>query len=1124
MAMKHIVSRVSAVTLAVFALSSAGAYDAGTTLTIPSGGTETVTDETIESFNSLAKVVFADASGLLVFNTSTPPTVEITGYGTIRKTSSADWTLETSRKDKFQGDWDFEGGEITITGTYALGGLHTSSNVFVRSGATLTLACTVNNHDRVVRLAGTGKSGRGAFRITASAGGTIRAIKLDDDATIEFDTSKASMTYNGQGDADGNNILLNDHALTIRLAGSGNNLYLTAGNVAGPGRLVLTNISGSTTCAGVWLNGVTFTDPSVEVVLNDYTALKMLGHPETNYYAKLTVEGAHCVMCHTHASDGITCTNDLEKGMWAGEVNLKNPESRLMLGAAAADYTVGITGPITGPGSLTVGNTSASGGLESYLKYGSVIVGCPTNSFGGSFAFDGSSGCALSLPYSNSVPVYANFSMTTSLTLQPNGEEHGWDSASIGRFRRELTFFGATEPVSRVVVDGSLLEDATVRFTTADMSENAPDGVVRAIDGTNGTTIELTASDGDIISPQAANRSELRITGAGSLFVTNKLHTAELVSKTGTGGRYRGTTRYCGISDLRYRGAWPWLISSTNGSTRVVLEDCRFDAGPFNLNYATWTENSIHVGMDMTRYKTGYYDHVGDLVICGDSVVTTRLQVAYYSRSRGRVLQNGGDVTVISSTNADATIQFGIGMNAEGSFGYYELAGGKLTVLGSIRIGYRGQGVFWVQGGDFKLLKHPNPGATGPWFHLSSGPGSKPYPAAHFIATGGKVYLSGANLMDRSVGTRSVFTVGGDAEVKIKASLAYGYDHARENLINLNGGCLVGESAGFFGSRYAAKNYNTASRPWAPTNVYLNANGGCIRATANNSIVLGPAYPDDLATSDGDYPITRISLYEKGLTIDVSNRVAYARREMTTPPGKGVSAIPLASPLSGVIVSPFVQIEGDGHGASAAAQVDRDTGDITNILVTSAGFGYTHATAMITTRFEGGTNGGPKGSLVDCTLADNVGGGLTVKGTTGRLEVSSTNSYAGATTIAGGTLKLVDGGYLPEGTTLVFAGGKFDAPEAKTPKKFAVDIDRVLSGGTVTNDFNTVFPVGSTIELLNADKLSEAAKKSYTLLYVKGTVTGQPEVVVPEDPDWKLRWSGDRLTLRYSRGLLMTIH
>jgi len=68
-----------------------------------------------------------------------------------------------------------------------------------------------------------------------------------------------------------------------------------------------------------------------------------------------------------------------------------------------------------------------------------------------------------------------------------------------------------------------------------------------------------------------------------------------------------------------------------------------------------------------------------------------------------------------------------------------------------------------------------------------------------------------------------------------------------------------------------------------------------------------------------------------------------------------------------------------------------------------------------------------------------------------------------------------------------------------------------------------VFPSGATFSLLNADELTDADANLRTLLYVNGTVSGVPAVIGGvDDPQWKVQWSGKRLTMRKVAGSVVS--
>ena len=118
---------------------------------------------------------------------------------------------------------------------------------------------------------------------------------------------------------------------------------------------------------------------------------------------------------------------------------------------------------------------------------------------------------------------------------------------------------------------------------------------------------------------------------------------------------------------------------------------------------------------------------------------------------------------------------------------------------------------------------------------------------------------------------------------------------------------------------------------------------------------------------------------------------------------------------------------------------------------------------------------------------------------------------------------------IPADSTIVLSGGKLDMnghtleDGAAMPKNWAVDLDRVRAGGTVTNDWNLAFPSGATFSLLNADELTDADANLRTLLYVNGTVSGAPAIGGVDNPMWKVQWSGNRLAMEKITGSVFSV-
>lgn len=140
--------------------------------------------------------------------------------------------------------------------------------------------------------------------------------------------------------------------------------------------------------------------------------------------------------------------------------------------------------------------------------------------------------------------------------------------------------------------------------------------------------------------------------------------------------------------------------------------------------------------------------------------------------------------------------------------------------------------------------------------------------------------------------------------------------------VNLNAGELTLHRAdALFGN-------NT---PNTTTPSHFNFNGGLLKAAANTMQIEG---------------LTAAYVRAGGARIDTGGYTVTLNQPLVAPEGYGVSAIALVSGGTGYIGAPAVLVSGGaGIGATAIALVDLEPesplcGQVTNILVTSAGSGY----------------------------------------------------------------------------------------------------------------------------------------------------------------------------------------
>ena len=215
-------------------------------------------------------------------------------------------------------------------------------------------------------------------------------------------------------------------------------------------------------------------------------------------------------------------------------------------------------------------------------------------------------------------------------------------------------------------------------------------------------------------------------------------------------------------------------------------------------------------------------------------------------------------------------------------------------------------------------------------------------------------------------------------------------------VVNLNGGTL------------AANAISRGVRRGALA--LVNFNGGKLVArTSGNLFGTGTSRPDV------------VNLYAGGATIDTSNHNCTAFASLSAPAGSGVTSIGV-TPRGGYIGPPMVTITGGGGtGATAVAQFDSASGSVTGIQVTSPGFGYTSTPTVKLSG--GGTN--VQTTVGTVSLGANLSGGLTKLGT-GMLTLAATNTYAGATIVSNGTLRLAVPQAVLTNSILTLAGGSLD--------------------------------------------------------------------------------------------------
>ena len=424
----------------------------------------------------------------------------------------------------------------------------------------------------------------------------------------------------------------------------------------------------------------------------------------------------------------------------------------------------------------------------------------------------------------------------------------------------------------------------------------------------------------------------------------------------------------------------------------------------------------LYAGRNAGRYGT-LEVHAG--------AVVSNVMVNLGSAGNGALYQTGGTVfwpprsgdVVADATNSYA--YYGIG-------GAFTLdAGNFASTASGVIFGRTGTVVVAVRdGGSLKVAKSAkvvHGAASGSSFVYYQDNGRKNAFDQHlyFGSETGAACSDGVELT----------VAGPGSELEVWLNMNFRYTNALNHVaVNLNDG-------GTLAARYMNK--TSVDCPW-----YFNLNGGILKPRRSFAVFSG-------GIDDEAHRPTRTTVYEKGFAIDTSdtmneNRSAYDTATMhlsfAAPPEGGLRVKSIALPTDAGFASekligpPRVTITGDGAGASAFALFDDVSHTLTNIVVTSPGWGYTEATATL--------SAGGLANAYSCavTLEPQPTDGwkcFTKRGAQ-RLNMLGANTFKGDITVEEGILGFLNEeaaqGGMPEGAgATVKEGAILTFPNGSTP-------------------------------------------------------------------------------------------
>ena len=581
-----------------------------------------------------------------------------------------------------------------------------------------------------------------------------------------------------------------------------------------------------------------------------------------------------------------------------------------------------------------------------------------------------------------------------------------------------------------------------------------------------------------------------------------------------------GTIRFTGRNDNM-----PYRVQLTNG---------RFEFSDFNVSCAntsafvsTFSDSDAEipttlvitnsfvsvpdnkVRMFMNEYERGARMR-SVLEILSDSVVTNNIVVGYDApNSTAAVYMRDGLVHLPCGSGGD-------GMIGRSGQGYWELTGGDMSIYSSIHFGFTpgAFGLHYIMGGECEV-------ENGGYQIGSSGKGIF-YQTAGRFRSNGNIRVSDCAYDDNlNKDATGLFTVeGSQAQCEIVGDIILARRFDCTATVNINDSAVL-EAARIVRGTWG-RGYQNYADFYTNDFAYVNFNGGILRANSSIEIFGTEDAVENLILGGrkDNFP-NAVTVFGNGAIIDSSNCVVDVSVPLVSPIGNGVISVSLQGveelDKEGYIAPPLVEISGDGTNATAVALFDSKTRKWTGIKVTSPGWGYTTAKAIV-------SRGGKTSTFeLDCVLGDVSGGGLEKRGM-GELRLKRMNTYTGTTTVSAGKLVLADEGTIDNSRKLHIAdGAEFYAENGK-----AISVDELAGCGTLRGDVVIerclkvkasdlikrkgikvkgviAFAIGATIEVENDVDLPVA---SYPLFRATEDVVAKPQAINGVPSKWEVGITG----------------
>lgn len=1106
--------------------------------TVESGQTLTVTDATVGAYADGFK--FADETGVIEFNTTAAPTMDITGAGTVKKTSnSSSWTMSKQLLN-FSGDYILQGGgRVTVTGDASGSARYMFGNdkgtLDIRSGAELYAPNTGNMpvfYAKPVKIAGNGANAYGAIQTLTGthnmSGDFLRNLTLSADARVDLEGSGYLQFFNSSGKFDmdgheltfvGNGVADFTGAFTIVSNGVINLTCYGTPGVKLQFRNVWAHFEETLDPIHVWDVGSIYFYYDGEVLHNKYPIAR-----------PLVVHGKRAMIGIKHQGDRSTPStfSDMNANVWSSKVTLDGADSLVNMMSTFKQAQFNLTGEVTGEGSVSIGASDLRQTAANESR-GRIYFANTNNTYQGftyvNNFFNAEKWGQFLAAGPHSIPNYSSLTGnygTVSLRMKEreSDDEVLWTD---GTYIRDLANEGTWLNRCGIGFDTTFCDGVFTMNYPADITN--PDAF---IGGSGPGEVLITNAVGTTESP-------LRLLAAGGVTtVTTKPGERQVV------GEFRASAPIYG-SDKS--------ILCLKDCDLVMPDGAKFDAG-YNISEDGFRKsiqfkNTRLVAENLRNSWTDYSSDVirpgsetsgkgcGLIEIYDGTVITGRLAVTGTKYGGfGAVYQYGGHVTALGCPSSEANSS-GLGCPLGGhNHGYYEMNGGTFVAAGTFAIGNI-EGGFWKQtGGSFLLDRAVGDTSTEPQIFVGCG-NAQAYAFALHVAGG---------TFDVGCGRMSVNT-------------GYSEGHQYANVTVTGEGSLIDTRQRYIwpGNKVGAETQFTLQdggrmrlvglkKGVDTSKLSVNFDGGIWECTKDNAESGGDVFHTYRTDSRWLQCWADVFVYDGGATVDTAGTKGNGTyRVINGAFGGGITG--LAEGFTPYLAGPFepiVRVYGDGQGAVALADWDKETGMVNGIKVVVPGVGYTTATV----KFCSGREASHEWA---CTIAPNVNTGSFTKAGAGEFFLAATNTWGGATVVKGGSLKANCDWAIPTNTAVRLEGGNLDL-NGKVAKISSVTYG--AGGGQILNAENAELPATASIVIDIADlvagnpvalmgdvdlstmpititgdvSLLEEGAKYVLATTTDGTFIGKPTYTLEDEPaNWGLANRGAKLVYRFVKGALILV-